>query len=117
MSLDENAVCVGKIGDFGLSQHVSPFCVTVLGNYDETAPETWGDFYNLRCAVLYDEKSDIFSFAMILWRLFVGLHQQDPQASPYSSSGPMLRQEIRKVLFGWYFSCISVDIDALISVV
>lgn len=92
--MDKDAECVGKIGDFGLAQQVSPFCVNILGNFEETAPETWGDYFNLRNAVSYDEKSDIFSFAIILWRLFVG---QLSRGSPYKSSGPILRQEIKNV--------------------
>ena len=35
-----------------------------LHNLTETAPETWADSCH------YDEKSDVFSFAVILWRLF-----------------------------------------------
>lgn len=95
--MNENADCVGKIGDFGLSQHVSPFCNNILGNIEETAPETWGDSFILRSTVFYDEKSDVFSFSMILWRLFVGLNSTDPEGSPYSLRGPHLRQEIRNV--------------------
>ena len=69
-SLDENADCVGKIGDFGLAQKVAPHCVVVLNNFCETAPETWGDLYNLCGSASYDEKADVFSYAIILWRLF-----------------------------------------------
>ena len=35
-----------------------------LHNITETAPETWVD------SCFYNEKSDVFSFAVILWRLF-----------------------------------------------
>lgn len=81
-----------------MSQHVSPFCVQILANTEETAPETWGDYYSLRNTVRYDEKSDIFSYAIILWRLFVALDSTvDTLASPYSLGGPLLRQEIRNV--------------------
>lgn len=97
MSFDDDADCIGKIGDFGISQHVSPYCVTILGNIEETAPETWGDLYNIRRAVSYDEKSDTFSFAIIVWRLIVGLHSDYPQGSPYNLYGPTLRKEIRNV--------------------
>jgi hypothetical protein len=42
---------------------VFPFSQQSLHNITETAPETWdGGFY--------DEMSDVFSFAIILWRLF-----------------------------------------------
>jgi hypothetical protein len=43
---------------------VFPFSQRTLHNFIETAPETWGD------TSFYDEKSDVFSFAVILWRLF-----------------------------------------------
>lgn len=86
--MNENADCVGKIGDFGLSQHVSPFCDLMLG-YEESAPETWGDSFS--STVSYDEKADVFSFSMILWRLFVGLDSTNPEGSPYT------RQEFRNV--------------------
>jgi hypothetical protein len=40
-----------------------PHLHQTLFNITETAPETWGEGF-------YDEKSDIFSFAIVLWRLF-----------------------------------------------
>lgn len=43
---------------------VFPYSQQPLLCFTETAPETWGDVR------YYDEKSDIFSFAVILWRLF-----------------------------------------------
>ena len=51
--MDENVDCVGKICDFGLAQRVAPYCVVRLNNVIETAPETWGDFYNLRDSAVY----------------------------------------------------------------
>lgn len=81
-SFDENADVIGKVADFGLSQQVLPFYKLVclcwqcyfqkvfpvlqhrLYSITETAPETWGD------VCFYDEKSDVFSFAVVLWRLF-----------------------------------------------
>lgn len=62
MSLDEEAQCVGKIGDFGLAQTVAPYCVIQLGNCDETAPETWGDTFQLKQATAYTEKSGLKSY-------------------------------------------------------
>lgn len=48
---------------------VFPFSRQVLQNITETAPETWTGSH-------YDEKSDIFSFAIILWRLFGSAGQE-----------------------------------------
>ena len=42
----------------------------VLHNFSETAPETWD-------GGIYDEKSDVFSFAVIMWRLFASSQQCD----------------------------------------
>lgn len=40
----------------------------------------------------------MWSFAVILWRLFVGLHSSDPEESPYKPFlGPELREKIRNV--------------------
>lgn len=70
------------------------------GNIIETAPETWGDCYNIRESTFYDEKSDVFSYAIILWRLFVELPSFYPESGPYPPlAGPKLRQEIRKVKY------------------
>jgi hypothetical protein len=52
----------------------------VLGNLIETAPETWGDEGTVKGA-MYDEWSDVFSFIIILWRLF-GAPPKTPPASP-----------------------------------
>lgn len=35
----------------------------------ETAPETWGD-EGITRNVMYDERSDVFSYAILLWFLF-----------------------------------------------
>lgn len=43
---------------------VFPFSQQTLHNITETAPETWD------ANGFYDEKSDLFSFAVILWRVF-----------------------------------------------
>ena len=89
---------MGKVGDFGLSQKVAPYCIVALNNFNETAPETWGDFYNLKGSTSYDEKSDIFSFSIILWRLFIELRSPViVRAYPDNLMGPRLRQEIRAV--------------------
>lgn len=71
-----------------------------MGNYAETAPETWGDYFNLRSYASYDERSDIFSFAIIAWRLLVGLHSSEPDGSAFGSlNGPQLRDKIKEVLY------------------
>jgi hypothetical protein len=58
----------------------------VLGNLIETAPETWGDEGAVKGA-MYDERYDVFSFAMILWRLF-GAPPKTPPASPCTPPSP-----------------------------
>lgn len=35
----------------------------------ETAPETWGD-EGITRSVMYDERCDVFSYAILLWCLF-----------------------------------------------
>eukprot|EP00026_Physarum_polycephalum_P000182 Phypoly_transcript_00182.p1 GENE.Phypoly_transcript_00182~~Phypoly_transcript_00182.p1 ORF type:complete len:2033 (+),score=208.26 Phypoly_transcript_00182:30-6101(+) len=62
-SLDEDSPVIAKVADFGLSRQLFPFSQQTLHNIMETAPETWE-------GNSYDEKSDVFSFAIILWRLF-----------------------------------------------
>lgn len=52
-----------------------PFSQQTLHNTLETAPETWE-------GGLYDEKSDVFSFAMILWRLFATKFQNEDNYVP-----------------------------------
>lgn len=98
MSTDENSDCVGKIGDFGLAQKVAPYCVLALRNFCETAPETWGDYYNLCESTSYDEKADVFSFGIILWRLFVELNSDEEiSAYPENLGEFELRRKIREV--------------------
>eukprot|EP00026_Physarum_polycephalum_P000536 Phypoly_transcript_00537.p1 GENE.Phypoly_transcript_00537~~Phypoly_transcript_00537.p1 ORF type:complete len:1451 (+),score=177.67 Phypoly_transcript_00537:50-4354(+) len=82
-SLDEDADVIGKVADFGMAQQ-SPFSVQILGNLVETAPETWGD-EGLTKGAMYDERSDVFSYAIILWRLF-GSNLPEPIDSSHSSS-------------------------------
>ena len=84
-----------------MAQRVFPYCVVVLGNVEETAPETWGDGSNLKQATTYNEKADIFSFGIIMWRLFVGSRSHD-KVLPYPScrgGNVQLRSEIHKVIF------------------
>lgn len=54
---------------------VFPFSQHTLHNILETAPETWE-------GESYDEKSDVFSFAMILWRLFATKFQNEDSCLP-----------------------------------
>ena len=98
---------MAKIGDFGESQNVAPLCINNQLNCSETAPESWGDDTIIKSATAYDEKADIFSFAIVLWRLFVEMTRDmpstspggDKEGSPYPSvRNPMeLRAAIRKV--------------------
>ncbi len=77
-----------------------PFSSLTLHNITETAPETWEGGY-------YDEKSDVFSFSVILWRLFSsednhGLSTlEDPYEFLKENGKPMpppkQREVIRKV--------------------
>lgn len=55
-----------------------PFSQLALYNIMETAPETWE-------GGVYDEKSDVFSYAIILWRLFGSIIQ---------NKGRVLSQEV-----------------------
>ena len=50
---------------------VFPYSQQTLHNIVETAPETWE-------GGMYDEKSDVFSFSIILWRLFGSRAQYEP---------------------------------------
>eukprot|EP00026_Physarum_polycephalum_P002635 Phypoly_transcript_02643.p1 GENE.Phypoly_transcript_02643~~Phypoly_transcript_02643.p1 ORF type:complete len:891 (+),score=95.14 Phypoly_transcript_02643:341-2674(+) len=59
-SLSEDADIVGKINS-GLSPQVFH---SAHPHITETAPETWGDTGS------YDQRSDVFSFSIILWHLF-----------------------------------------------
>ncbi len=79
-----------------------PHAVKPLESITETAPETW-DGGN------YDEKSDVYSFSIILWRLF----GSDPTRDHFEflkengRLGPGLRQQqlIRKVFLHLYIYC------------
>jgi hypothetical protein len=51
-----------------------------LHNIVETAPETWNGGH-------YDEKSDVFSFAVILWRLFGAKAQNEIDSTKPQDSG------------------------------
>jgi hypothetical protein len=62
---------------------IFPFSNQILGNLIETAPETWGDEGHTKGA-MYDERSDVFSYAIILWRIF-GV---TPSIAPHSPSSP-----------------------------
>lgn len=95
--MDENAECVGKIGDLGLAQLVAPHCVVILNNFVETAPETWGDMHNLCNTAVYDEKADIFSFAIILWRLLIETHLRSSDNFYGNVSVFETRKKIREV--------------------
>jgi hypothetical protein len=91
--LEEDAEVIAKVADFGLSQHVLkkqcdintnmiqvfPFSQQTLHNIMETAPETWEGGN-------YDEQSDVFSFAIILWRLFGSKAQNETNNQPESES-------------------------------
>ena len=65
------------------------FAQLPLHNINETAPETWD-------GGLYNEKSDVFSFGMMLWRLFGSARQNrktsilDPLPAPRP---PLYRQD------------------------
>ena len=88
-----------------------PFGQQELHNITETAPETWGD------VGFYDERSDIFSFAVILWRLFGSstLYTENYNASESEDYAfvmengrmfppPRIREVIRKVCLSFISS-------------
>eukprot|EP01101_Sappina_pedata_P003071 TRINITY_DN13289_c0_g1_i2.p1 TRINITY_DN13289_c0_g1~~TRINITY_DN13289_c0_g1_i2.p1 ORF type:complete len:597 (+),score=147.61 TRINITY_DN13289_c0_g1_i2:33-1823(+) len=58
-----SAVCA-KVGDFGLSRVMAPRIGGQLGAWPWLAPEV----LNTECKS-YDEKSDVYSFAIVLWEL------------------------------------------------
>jgi hypothetical protein len=63
----------------------------LLFNFAETAPETWGE--TAIKAANYTEKADIFSYAIILWRLFGNLESEEVYEDPYhhlQSPGKMM---------------------------
>jgi hypothetical protein len=59
---------------------VFSFSQQTLHNIFETAPETWD-------GGPYDEKSDVFSFAVILWQLFGTKAQNEIDSTEYQDSG------------------------------
>ena len=79
-----------------------PFATKKLFNFAETAPETWGE-RSIKVAS-YTEKADIFSYAIILWRLFgyfdpnfasvalpgVDISQLPPPLPPHLNSEPSI---------------------------
>lgn len=64
-SLDpENPVCA-KLGDFGLAETASPSLQELLKTWQWLAPEVINAAYPN-----YDEKSDVFSYAMVVYEIF-----------------------------------------------
>lgn len=67
VSLDKDAPIVAKIADFGLSRmKSSELLQETLSTYQWMAPETLG---NEGKKVEYDEKADVYSYAIILWEI------------------------------------------------
>jgi hypothetical protein len=69
-----------------------------FSNFVETAPETWGDNPG------YDERVDVYSFGVILWRLFGSKLQYEEEDSEWQVNGKpnpewLIREEIRKVSY------------------
>jgi hypothetical protein len=63
-----------------------PFASRHLCNFAETAPETWGETA-LKTA-FYTEKSDIFSYAIILWVIFGHIGSDEVFVDPYHNFHP-----------------------------
>lgn len=63
-STSTSAPVVAKIGDFGLAQHVNSTLDEALRTWQWLAPEVLS-----HKRVEYDERSDIYSFAIVLWEI------------------------------------------------
>ena len=64
VSLNENDDVLAKVADFGLSRHVEHKLSETLPTWRWLAPEII-DFHSM----YYDERSDIYSFAIICWEM------------------------------------------------
>ena len=67
VSIDENSNVCAKVADFGLSRHVENYLGETLPTWRWLAPEVI-DFESQK----YDERSDIYSFAIVLYEIATG---------------------------------------------
>lgn len=63
MNYDANEKVTAKVGDFGLARHVDPKLYEALGTWQWLAPEV------LRDDSEYDERSDIYSYGIVLYEI------------------------------------------------
>ncbi len=105
MSLDEGADVIAKVADFGLAQQLT----TTSGITDRLATWQWmaPEAFAAVGDVSYDERADVYSFAIVLWELSSRQH-------PFAEFGEMnvfkLKQAICKgaysyVSFPFYQKC------------
>lgn len=87
VSADENAPICAKVADFGLSRHVENVLGETLPTWRWLAPEV----INFE-SQSYDERSDIYSFAIVLWELATAGIPYDEYSE--SMSGQDLRRGI-----------------------
>ena len=64
-ALDPDQPVCAKLGDFGLAEHASPSFQELLKTWQWLAPEVINAQYPK-----YDERSDVFSYAMVVYEIF-----------------------------------------------
>jgi len=58
-----------KVGDFGMSQHIASAFNEILPTWQWLAPEVINP-----TSISYDEKSDVYSFAIVMWEMISCKH-------------------------------------------
>jgi serine/threonine protein kinase len=98
MTLDESAPIVAKVADFGVAHKIlnSNGITDPLDTWQWVAPET----LDHRTSALYDERSDVYSFGIVLWELSSRKHpfEAHSKASLFKVKEAICRGDLQTLL-------------------
>ncbi len=99
MSLDESSNIHAKVADFGLAHKLTPLLGVMdrLETWQWMAPEAFG-----LSSRLYNEKADVYSFAIILWEICTREFPFSEYFNKYKQSVFKLKDEICRGIFLLY---------------